>query len=316
MSKVSPLVSHLPALPSRLPALLTTSREKITGVILVSSNSDIKHEGITLAMEGTVNLQLSAKNVGIFEAFYNSVKPIQLVSYALEVASPGKIPAGKTEIPFEFPLASRPNKTLYETYHGVFVNVQYLLKCEMKRSFLAKDLIKVAEFIVEYKSQTSDKASPRPVEFSITPESLQNNRDRGHIPHFRVKGHLDSTVCCLTKPFSGELIVDHCEIPIKSVELQLVRVETCGCAEGYAKDATEIQNIQIGEGNVPCGMAIPIYMIFPRLFTCPTLFTSNFKVGSWVARFTLLPVMSSDRLKPRSGNWVVMIDFLYLFVQW
>nr|CAD7426128.1 unnamed protein product [Timema monikensis] len=252
--------------------------EKITGVILVSSNSDIKHEGITLAMEGTVNLQLSAKNVGIFEAFYNSVKPIQLVSYALEVASPGKIPAGKTEIPFEFPLASRPNKTLYETYHGVFVNVQYLLKCEMKRSFLAKDLIKVAEFIVEYKSQTSDKASPRPVEFSITPESLQNNRDRGHIPHFRVKGHLDSTVCCLTKPFSGELIVDHCEIPIKSVELQLVRVETCGCAEGYAKDATEIQNIQIGEGNVPCGMAIPIYMIFPRLFTCPTLFTSNFKV--------------------------------------
>jgi hypothetical protein len=43
--------------------------------------------------------------------------------------------------------------------------------------------------------------------------------------------------------------------------------------------ATEIQNIQIGEGNVPCGMAIPIYMIFPRLFTCPTLSTSNFKVG-------------------------------------
>jgi len=45
--------------------------------------------------------------------------------------------------------------------------------------------------------------------------------------------------------------------------------------------ATEIQNIQIGEGNVPCGMAIPIYMIFPRLFTCPTLSTSNFKVGKW-----------------------------------
>ena len=25
-------------------------------------------------------------------------------------------------------------------------------------------------------------------------------------------------------------------------------------------------------------MAIPLYMIFPRLFTCPTLLTNNFKV--------------------------------------
>ncbi|XP_049814297.1 vacuolar protein sorting-associated protein 26C isoform X2 [Schistocerca serialis cubense] len=175
--------------------------EKITGVIFIQSTSDIKHDGITLAMEGTVNLQLSAKNVGIFEAFYNSVKP-----------------------------------------------------------------------------NSSEKAVPHPVKFTITPESLQNIKDKGRIPRFLVSGHLDSTMCCITKPFTGELVVEHCEVPIKSVELQLVRVETCGCAEGYARDATEIQNIQIGEGNVPCGLAIPIYMIFPRLFTCPTLATSNFKV--------------------------------------
>ena len=45
--------------------------------------------------------------------------------------------------------------------------------------------------------------------------------------------------------------------------------------------ATEIQNIQIGEGDVCRGLTIPIYMVFPRLFTCPTLATSNFKVGEW-----------------------------------
>ena len=78
-------------------------------------------------------------------------QPIQLVSCSVDVAPPGKVPAGKTEVPFEFPLTARPNKTLYETYHGVFVNIQYLLRFEMKRSFLAKDLLKVAEFIVEYK---------------------------------------------------------------------------------------------------------------------------------------------------------------------
>lgn len=52
-----------------------------------------------------------------------------------------------------------------------------------------------------------------------------------------------------------------------------------GCAEGYARDATEIQNIQIAEGDVCHGLSIPIYMVFPRLFTCPTLETTNFKVG-------------------------------------
>jgi len=43
-------------------------------VIVVVSNSDVRHDGISLLAEGAVNLQLSSKNVGIFEAFYNSVK--------------------------------------------------------------------------------------------------------------------------------------------------------------------------------------------------------------------------------------------------
>lgn len=52
------------------------SQENITGIIQIVANSDFKHDGITLTMEGAVNLQLSSKNVGIFEAFYNSVKVV------------------------------------------------------------------------------------------------------------------------------------------------------------------------------------------------------------------------------------------------
>lgn len=52
-----------------------------------------------------------------------------------------------------------------------------------------------------------------------------------------------------------------------------------GCAEGYARDATEIQNIQIADGDVCRSLSVPIYMVFPRLFTCPTLETTNFRVG-------------------------------------
>lgn len=40
------------------------------------------------------------------------------------MVKPGKFPSGKTEIPFEFPLHGKGNRVLYETYHGVFVNIQ------------------------------------------------------------------------------------------------------------------------------------------------------------------------------------------------
>ena len=73
-------------------------------------------------------------------------------------------------------------------------------------------------------------------------------------------------------------MVKECSVAIKSIELQLIRVETCGCAEGFSQDLTEIQNIQIGDGDVTHGIQIPIHMIFPRLFTCPTLSTTNFKI--------------------------------------
>ena len=92
------------------------------------------------------------------------------------------------------------------------------------------------------------------------------------------------------------MIVNECATPIKSIGIQLLRVETTGWTENSKKLlfrstlkfylfekpfklVTEIQNIQIGEGDVPRSISIPIYMIFPRLFTCPTLCTTNFKIG-------------------------------------
>jgi len=253
--------------------------DELSGVVVFESRSEAKHEGIVLSMEGTVNMQLSSKNVGIFEAFYNSVKPVPLISYGVEIARSGKLPVGKTEIPFEMPLRPKTNRCLYETYHGVFITIQYLIKCEVKRPMLNKDLQKVVEFIVEYRKPPELKPLiDKSVHFLITPESLQNVKDRSKIPKFRISGQLESTVCKITEPFTGELCVEQCDAVIRSIELQLVRVETCGCAEGYARDATEIQNIQIGEGNVCRGVVIPIYMIFPRLFTCPSLTTNNFKI--------------------------------------
>ncbi|XP_066148411.1 vacuolar protein sorting-associated protein 26C [Euwallacea fornicatus] len=256
--------------------------ENISGIIVISSNSDFKHDGIILTVEGCVNLQISSKNVGVLEAFYNSVKPIQLVNIICDVSTPGRVPSGITEIPFQIPLKAKPNRVLYETYHGVYVNISYSIRCDIKRSFLSKDLQRCQQFLVQYKANAGHcpqlplKDNRKPVSFELSPAKLTSGASGA--PDFLLRGYLESVCCSITKPFKGQLTLVRCAAPVKSVELQLVRIETCGCAEGYAREATEIQNLQIGDGDIAQNIPIPIYMVFPRLFTCPTLMTTNFKI--------------------------------------
>jgi hypothetical protein len=48
--------------------------------------------------------------------------------------------------------------------------------------------------------------------------------------------------------------------------------------EGTAREATEIQNLQLVDGDVTRKLGIPVYMLFPRLFTCPTTRCESFSV--------------------------------------
>jgi len=211
--------------------------------------------------------------------FYNAIKPIQLLHYTVEVAKPGKIPDGVTELPFEFALEAVNQQQLYETYHGVYVNIQYSLQCDLFRGLLAKNLQKRLEFIVEAET-TKPTPKEQQVTFNLVPSSLEHVKKTPNveIPNFKISGFLTTATCDISKPFTGEITIEICESTIKSIELQLVRVETCGCADGYAKEATEIQNIQIADGDVCRGVSIPIYMVFPRLFTCPSIATKTFKI--------------------------------------
>lgn len=138
------------------------------------------------------------------------------------------------------PLKPRGSKSLYETYHGVFVNIQYVIKCDIKRSFLAKDVSKSLEFMVEDRTPIGKEIKPqepvRPVTFKIVPESLQNIRDKASVPEFIISGQIDKVICKLSEPLTGQVIIEETAALIKSIELQLVRVETCGCAEGYSRD--------------------------------------------------------------------------------
>ena len=115
----------------------------------------------------------------------------------------------------------------------------------------------------------------------IKPESLENVKKTSlaTIPKFAVRGRLSRTNCSLNAPFTGEITVEEAASRITSIELQLVRVETITpVGTAPAREATEIQNLQICEGTPCLNLAIPLYMVFPRVFTCPTIITDTFKV--------------------------------------
>jgi len=155
---------------------------------------------------------------------------------------------------------------------------------------------KQIEFNVEYSPQhefAAEKSVAKPAAFEITSESIRTMQNKVDVPKFKLSGNLDNLSCIISEPFSGELILEESELPIKSIEIQLLRVETCGCAEGYSRDSTEIQNIQIGDGDVCRNIAIPIWMLFPRTFTCPTLITTNFKIEFEIS---IVLVFNDDRM--------------------
>jgi len=52
---------------------------------------------------------------------------------------------------------------------------------------------------------------------------------------------------------------------------------------------SDIQQTQLVDGHVPENMAVPIYVVFPRVLTCPTqLDAPNYKIEFLVALKVLL----------------------------
>lgn len=117
-------------------------------------------------------------------------------------------------------------------------------------------------------------------------------------PNFKIVGSLDNIKCRLNEPLTGQLLIVHSNTAIKSIELQLCRIETCGIDEQFTVDATEVQKLQIVDGNIIQNSYVPIYMLFPRLFTCSTLITTNFKI-----EFELNLIISFE------GNFLVKETF-------
>lgn len=284
-----------PSLEIRLGRVDKTYRpgESVSGVVrvnLAGLSGSVGHSGLVVRALGQVRPQSdggggggggSAAAASSSSASFSSSSLRQtLLDASIEMLPRGSLPGGGAiELPFEFALEPAPGRALAETYHGVYVSVRYSVSAVLTRTgFMTRPLEAEVEFVAEVPE--ASRRTAEPVEFSITPESMQNvKREKvGQLSRFLVRGRLNRTNCSLDAPFTGELTVVESEAPIRSIDLQLVRVETLGAGDGKQTEATEIQNLQVGAGDVCRNLAIPLYMVFPRVFTAPTVVTDAFKV--------------------------------------
>ncbi|OMP10012.1 Vacuolar protein sorting-associated protein 26 [Corchorus olitorius] len=262
--------------------------ETLQGRIVVKAASSFSHYGIRIGLTGSVNLQVRGGSAGVIESFYGVVKPIHILNNIIEIKPSGKIVSGTTEIPFSILLRNPKEDNLerfYETFHGTNISIQYLATVDIMRGYLHKSLSATVEFIVE-----SDKAdlldepiSPEMVIFYIT----QDTQRHPILPElksggFRITGRI-ATVCSILEPLSGELTVEASAIPIYSIDIHLLRVESVLLGEKIVTETSLIQTTQIADGDVCRNMTLPIYVVLPRLLTCPTVFAGPFSIEFKVA---------------------------------
>lgn len=288
--------------------------EPLEGKIITKFTSPISHHGIRLTVIGSVNMQVRGGSAGVIESLYGVVKPICILNKSVEVKTSDRIGAGTTEIPFSVILRKQGEKMerFYETFHGANISIQYLITVNVMRGYLHKSLSTTMEFMVESDKADLVKApiSPEMVIFYIT----QDTQRHPLLPElkaggFRVSGKIASQ-CSLLDAISGELTVEASAVAINSIDIQLLRIESILVGDKIVTETSLIQTTQIADGDVCRGMSLPIYVLLPRLLTCPTIlagpFSIEFKVSIVISFQSGLPKLhpKSDSLTPRL--WLAM----------
>ncbi|KAK3008899.1 hypothetical protein RJ639_014932 [Escallonia herrerae] len=207
------------------------------------------------------------------------------------------------------------SEKFFETFHGANISIQYLASVEVLRGYLHKSLSATVEFILE-----SEKASllERPLSsetviFYITQDTqrhslLQELKSGG----FRVAGKI-CTQCSLTDPLCGELTVEASVLPVHSIDIHLFRVESILVGEKIVTESSLVQTTQacnIADGDVCHNMSLPIYIILPRLLTCPTIFAGPFSI-EFKATIVITFQSELSKLHPKSDpktprQWLAM----------
>jgi len=261
--------------------------DMVEGYVLVNAKKGWKHLGLRLLSQGDVQMTTDFRH-----GFNSSIAPTVIFKEMIELVKPGSFLPGETKVPFSFKLTTPMNMNFIESYHGAHINVIYSIKVSCERGLTYKPLFNEMEFVMELpaKQQSKNKAATdEPILINISPSTLSGvpQSSLEQLSNFNITGKLHRTNNPISQPLTGELVINRADVPIRSIDIQLGRKEKITTNGVNFSGATEVQCIQIADGNVPLNVVIPIYMIYPRLFTCPT-YTDNeaFKIEWQIAVVT------------------------------
>lgn len=245
----------------------------ITGTIEINSNTNLSFEKITSTIKGEYLFKSSKSSnsqVNSREVFYRKTNKIS-DSSTIKANQPNKFP-------FKFQLTSSEDNQLIESYSGVVVSIVYDFIVEIEN-------LKVSNSVKIYVISPGQGMNPIlkekviPYQFTITEKSIEKIKIEGKLPKFRLDGYIDNLNVDIGKELNGWIKLISCEIPVKSIELQFIRNEKATLSRGEVlNEVSEIQNLQIGDGEVLLNNEISLNMVFPRHFCCASIENSMIKV--------------------------------------
>ena len=247
-------------------------------VLIINKSKSTMKFNLVLTVIGRYTFRKSRENPPKVKTqdFYKKSFNVLTDSYSTQGAN--------NPIRFKFPLTSDGCQSglssLYETYHGVAVSIGYEIYaaavCAGKQ-FESKS----SKILVLVPGQGINRKFGRKrvsYQFSLNPKNIQTNQlnNQNLMPKFQIDCFLENVNCCIDKPFNGFCNIKECSTQIKSIELQFMRNEKILDKEFQSVgEASEIQNLQIGDGDVIRNLDIPVFMIFPRGFCCANLDTKE-----------------------------------------
>jgi len=274
------------------PSLIFKPGEFVTGVLnLKGLQQSIPLASVTLTAEGRLRFNRGHRKNHNAESLEQMLRDPHVIMKDKIHLTEGKkkLTTDENSWPFKFKIKAEPNYKLVESYTGVYISVVYDITAELKTP--TQGVLRHSQnFYVQVADDTEatkqvKKDYPRPLTFTMVPENLLkgNTVSNRKVPHFKISGNLKSDIININDEIEGAFAIEECDHDIKSIELQLVRVEVVEYKETRLIEATEVQNVQIADGNVIKYLELLIHMVLPRFYSCPSFsykeFTVNFEMN-------------------------------------
>ena len=249
----------------RLDRRLYRPGDLVTGTVTVVTSKPKRFDSIKVYLEGKTQLEVSAREVGLFEAFYSPPEPIYWVKRTSELSRNGQFVTGRNTYSFELALAPTLSRDIVETLKGLCIRTTYMIGVTVNRGLMSRTLATECELYVQVPNQALQK--------TVTPSNQFKFNDI-------LAGEIQSLVR-LGSPISGHLVAlgNINKVQYSSVEVELVRVEDVFWGEDSLREICPVQAIQIADGMIPQGTLVPFFFVVPRLVVSPSYGCDEFQVS-------------------------------------